>query len=223
MSDPHSTPRAEPAQGQDDPLSMLADGELDAREAGFVLRRLAGDSAARARWQRLHLMRASLRGELSGPAVSLVERVATALEDESAHVDGADSAAAGGWRRYALGGALAASVAVMAVVGLGERVGREAAVPSPGFVSQSTALDRQFSARATPVSLSDIPSPQRIAPPVPARESRLQSRQRIDQYVIRHGQLAGGQGLTGLTPVLTLPSDLQVVRPMVVVTEDARR
>lgn len=217
MSEPNPDLHNEP--GRDDPLDLLADGELDARRADFVLRRLGTDAAARSRWERLHLMRASLRGELTGRD-SLVQRVHDALDDQPAHRQG--HSATGGWMRYGLGGALAASVAVMAVVGLGERVAEQAApTASPGFVSQTTALDRQFSASATPVSFSTIPSPQRIAPP--SDDQRLQSRQRINRYVIRHGQLSGSQGLTTLTPVLTTPSDVQVVRPMTIVSGEASR
>lgn len=210
---------------REDPLDLLADGELDAKEAGFVMRRLLSDDAARNRWERLHLVRASLRGERVG-CDSLVQRVHDALDQEPSHKSG-PAALGQSWSRYALGGALAASVAVMAVVGLGDRMQHVGPSASPGFVSQTTALDRQFSASAVPVSFSAIPSPQRIvsAPD----EQRLQTRQRIDRYMIRHGQLAGLQGLTALTPVLSAPDDVSVANPVIVtqpmmmVTEDARQ
>lgn len=193
----------------DEPVSALVDGELDARGAAFVIRRVAGDDELRRRWQRFHVVRACLRSEFSGSG-DLVSRVREVLENEAAPV--ARSGAGGRLLRLAGGGAIAAGVAMMAVVGLGNRVDQQATqtditADAPGFVSETTALDRQFNPRAVPAGFGGA---EREA--AGDRETRS-ARARINRYVIRHSQVAGGNGFISFTPVLTAPDSVQLVRP----------
>ena len=57
MTDKASTRMPKLAR-DDEPVSALIDGELDARGAEFVIRRVAGDDELRVRWQRFHAVRA---------------------------------------------------------------------------------------------------------------------------------------------------------------------
>jgi sigma-E factor negative regulatory protein RseA len=193
----------------DEPVSALVDGELDARGAEFVIRRVAGDDELGLRWQRFHVVRACLRGEFSGSG-DLVPRVREALAGEAAPV----TRRGAGTRllRLAGGGAVAAGVAMMAVVGLGNRVDQQATptdvtADAPGFVSETTALDRQFNPRAVPAGFGGA---EREAAADPETRS---SRARINRYVIRHSQVAGGNGFISFTPVLTAPNSVQLVKP----------
>ncbi|MGK7294388.1 MAG: sigma-E factor negative regulatory protein [Candidatus Wenzhouxiangella sp. M2_3B_020] len=197
-------------------ISALVDGELDPRGSEFLIRRIAEDSGMNHRWQRFHLLRACLQREFSGP-VSLVERVRSAVDEEAAHES--PRRPLGRMLRAGVGGAVAAGVALVAVVALDNRVGSEgledrAGAEAPGFVSQTTALDRQFNPAAVPAGFGGASSGDT---PGAARPSQ----QRINRYMIRHSQAAGNNGFIALTPVLTAPSTVQVVRPPSDVEESA--
>lgn len=190
-------------------LSALVDGELDRRESVFLLRRLSSDQAMQDDWSRYHLIRACMQREFSG-RVDLVARVREAVADERTDPVSRMSPLT----RFGIGGAMAASVALMAVVGLNSRL-----APGPGevetpdaFVSQSSALDRQFSRQAVPVGLSELSASS-------AADNAENSRERISRYIIRHGQAAGGSTFATFTPILT--SESQVVVEPETLVEDA--
>ncbi len=164
------------------------DGELDRKGRKFLLRRLAGDADMKASWNRLHTVRACLHQErlVTG---DLVARVASALEDEPAPSRSLPARLL----RPVAGGAIAASVAVMAIVGINASMLEQQDTGStpgdePGFVSQSTELDKPFNQSAVPVSFS---------------EDRRAQRQRISGYVMRHHQAAGNTGFVSWVPIVT--------------------
>ncbi|MFU8876598.1 MAG: sigma-E factor negative regulatory protein [Wenzhouxiangellaceae bacterium] len=186
-----------------EPISQLADGELPRREAEFLVRRFSRDVEACAAWQRMHLVRDCLRREFTGP-VSLVDRVSAALIEEPEMMTRPGSR----WMRLGVGSAMAAGVAMLAIVGLSDRMSIETGPtpdgPQAGFVSQSSPLDRQFNAQAVPVSFGAGNSS-----PVPRNAERVSSQQLINRYVIRHQQVAGGAGFVSFTPVLTPPAQIE--------------
>ncbi|MEE4329506.1 MAG: sigma-E factor negative regulatory protein [Wenzhouxiangella sp.] len=169
-------------------LSCLMDGELDRKAQQFLLRRLSTDPELSARWQRYHLVRSCLHQEM-GQGIAIVERVAQAVAVEA---DPPVSRALPAWLRPVAGGAIAACVAVVAIIGINQNLTRQGALEptagQPGFVSQSTPLDRSFSRQAVPVNYSEVS---------PA------DRQRINTYVLRHHQAVGGSGLTAFIPIVT--------------------
>ena len=174
-------------------LSALIDGELDRRESEFLLRRLTADDAMQDDWTRYHMVRACMQREFSGP-VDLVDRVRASIADEQTD----PVARMSPLTRFGIGGAMAAGVALMAVVGLNSRLapGPTEIEDAPAFVSQSSALDRQFSRQAVPVGLSELPASSTAAP-------NDDSRERLSRYIIRHGQAAGGTTFVSFTPILT--------------------
>lgn len=195
---------SEPVEKNNESISALVDGELEPKGAEFLVRRLSGDHSMQHEWQRLHLVRACLQREFSGP-VSLVGRVQAALQDEAAPERAGRFSTV---LRLGVGGAVAAGVAMVAVLGLANRIdsGNPAdpgAAQTPGFVGQSNALDRQFNAPLVPAGLG----PNRSAEI--AGGSASPTRQRINRYMIRHSQAAGGNGFISLTPVLTAPAAVQ--------------
>ena len=198
-------------------ISALVDGELDPRGSEFLIRRIAEDSGMSRQWQRFHLLRACLQREFTG-SVSLVERVRSAIDDEATH--DSPRRPVGRMFRAGIGGAVAAGVALVAVVAQDNRVGSErledaTSAEAPGFVSQTTALDRQFNPAAVPAGFGGARSGDTSG--AAARPSQ----QRINRYMIRHSQAAGNNGFIALTPVLTAPSTVRVVRPPSDVDESA--
>lgn len=188
-------------------LSCLVDNELDARGSRFLVRRLSGDRSLQATWRRYHLVRACLHGEETS-AVDLSRKVATALDtDDPLNVR---LHRAGWWLKPLAGGAVAAAVAVVAVVGLMRQqveiepsVG-DTLVAESGFTSQPTVLDRQFTEPAVPVGYAETrPSPNRAEP----------DRVRINSYVLRHSQAAGGAGSTGFVSYVPIMTERPALQP----------
>lgn len=177
-------------------LSCLVDDELDARGSRFLVRRLVSDRSLQARWRCYHLTRACLHGEVAS-AVDLSRRVAAALDADDA-LD-VRLHRAGWWLKPLAGGAVAAAVAVVAVVGL---MRQQADVTPPaddilvaesGFTSQPNVLDRQFTEAAVPVGYTETPAVDRTEP----------DRVRINTYVLRHNQAAGHAGFVSYVPIMT--------------------
>lgn len=172
-------------------LSCLIDDELDRKGRGFMLRRLAEDADMKASWNRMYMVRACLHRERLATA-DLVSRVAKALDSEPSP----QAPRLVRWARPLAGGAIAASVALMAIVGINssmmERGPGTAEEDQPGFVSQSTALDEPFSRSAV-----------QSAVPVSFSEDRHAERQRIGSYVLRHHQAVGNSGFISYVPIVT--------------------
>jgi len=166
-------------------LSCLMDGELDADGRRFLLRRLADDSTMTLTWRRYHLVRACLHQEMTSP-VCIADRVSAALREEQAPRVSTMSR----WFRPVAGGAIAASAALFAIVAINSSLMQrtQELEQQPGFVAQPTGLDQPFSRQAVPVGFSEISPAQR---------------QRINSYVLRHNQAAGGSGFVSYIPIVT--------------------
>ena len=173
-------------------LSCLMDGELDRNAQRFLLRRMTEDSEMKATWRRFHTVRACLHRELLATR-DLTKRVAAALDDEP--VPGASPGRMASWFKPVAGGAIAASVALVAIVGINSNVLDRQADPAeqPGFVSQPTSLDHPFTQSAVPVSYSEGGS----------AAQRTAERERISGHVLRHHQAAGGAGFVSYVPIVT--------------------
>lgn len=115
-------------QEQVSQLSALFDGELPTQQAEMVIRRALKDGSLRGRWERYALIGACLRGEPLAHAgtrePSVADRVRLRLAAEAEHGEPAVVPAAAGatarprlnWSRGLMGGAIAASVALVSVV-----------------------------------------------------------------------------------------------------------
>jgi len=176
-----------------DQISALMDGELEAHECELVVRRLANDDSLKQSWGRYHLVRACLLKEYAG-SHDIYSRVRAAVDDES--VQHSVAPARHSWLKTSLGGAMAASVALVAVIGLNTRLEPPAEsdfnqAVAPGFVSQSTALDRQFNRQAQPVGLGGLSgdSSQYATPSQLAAKPFTEPRARIQQYSVQAFEL----------------------------------
>lgn len=100
-------------------LSDLMDGELDAEQAETAIDALLRDQALAAEWRRMHQLRGLLRGEVDAP-FDISRAVREAIADDPAYLlpGIAPARPTRRWPRYAMGGALAASVALATVIGL---------------------------------------------------------------------------------------------------------
>ncbi|MGA7297189.1 MAG: sigma-E factor negative regulatory protein [Rhodanobacteraceae bacterium] len=95
-------------------LSALLDGELGADEARFLLRRIEAEPELAELWSRYQLIGDSLRHRACMPVTaSLAVRVMRQIGEEQTSTARQRSSR---WVRYGLGGSIAASVAVAALV-----------------------------------------------------------------------------------------------------------
>ncbi|MGY6553208.1 MAG: sigma-E factor negative regulatory protein [Wenzhouxiangella sp.] len=168
-------------------LSCLMDGELERDARTFLLRRLSNDDDLTGRWRRYHMVRACMQGEME-TGTDLAERVSAALTAEPEWQARSTAAA---WLKPLGGVAIAASVAVVALVGINssllERGQPAPLVEQPGFVSQPSPIDWSFAQPLVPVSFS---------------ETTAADRQRISGYVLRHNQAAGSVGFVSYVPIV---------------------
>ena len=94
-------------------LSAAMDGELSREELRFLLRRLDHDASLQQTWARYHALGDGLRRQLPAVAsVGFASRVMLAIEGEQV----AAKAPKRDWLRLSLGGAIAASVAIAALM-----------------------------------------------------------------------------------------------------------
>ena len=141
-------------------LSELADDELAHAERDQALERLVASEAQLESWSRYHLIRDTLQATLPERMdLELRERIQRAIVDETPP----RRSLASGWMGPAAGVALAASVAVVSIIGIRWLHGTEADVAQP--VAQTPALT--------------LP------------ESQL-SRDRLGGYLVRHSEYSRG-------------------------------
>lgn len=138
-------------------LSAFMDGELDADRARFLQQRLAHDAALRGRWERWQLLSSVMRRQAQPLPAGFADKVARAIDADSASVAPKHSRAL----RWAGGTALAASLAVAAV-----------------FVFDATHQPQGASQQvATAAATRDAPAPilpiQRTVLPVPEPAVKL--------------------------------------------------
>lgn len=166
-------------------LSAFADGELAADEQRFLLRRLLQDAALRDAYGRYELIRGCLRGQAPHGG-TLVTRVMAAIGDEPL------AAGRRRWLRPALGAAMAATVAALALV-----------VVAP----PSTSPDAPTAAptvASTGLREQDL-RPTLVAQPVAGRIGAsgpvvVMPDPQLESYLLRHGNAAMSAPRGGFVP-----------------------
>lgn len=183
-------------------VSALFDGELDSAQAELVTRRLLKDPSLRESWGRYALVGASLRGDpLSvghGGRGDVAARVRLAMEREAALTgSGAEAGATGSprsapaWRTMALGSALAAGVATVAILvmraqapGTPELVASTMPSPAVSAAAQDAVAPAPAAARLRS-SLEPAPS---YTTPVDLRPTGPRSSTPLANYVVAHSE-----------------------------------
>lgn len=187
-------------------LSALMDGELPRDETKFLLRRIEHDRGLAQCWSNFHVVRQALRRqELALTRDDFAAAILARIEVDAAPA----SPGSGKWLRWASGGAIAASVAVVALLFSGPRgVSDEAAgeplaaTPVPATaVSPVQATNGEFRPPMISPALDVQPASASTAgfatQPAPI-DPRLQS------YLIRHYDAAGNAGQAGVMPYVLL-------------------
>jgi sigma-E factor negative regulatory protein RseA len=168
-------------------ISALCDHELPAGEHELLMRRFAVEKSLRQHWERYHLIGAALRKEL--PDVDtrgLVDRVMVVIAAEQ--IDVPDAARApSNWTRQLLRGtasvAIAASVAVVAIVGLNHGAVRHGAAPGE-IVPSAVARGGE----ASPVDFTNSASWNGEQGPMPATlDSSLVDQEGVSPALGRRG------------------------------------
>jgi negative regulator of sigma E activity len=187
-------------QQQISQLSALFDGELPQEQAEMVIRRVMKDPALRATWGRYALIGACVRGEplaMALPQVDMAARIRTRLMTEPEQELAAGSsipassatARASLWRRGALGGAIAASVALVSLV-LVRQMAPSTAVPGAAAPVQ---VAQQAAPVATPAVPASVLLARESAPPsytTPVDDSPARRTAPLFNYVAAHSDVA---------------------------------
>jgi sigma-E factor negative regulatory protein RseA len=185
-------------------ISCLMDGEVSRETGRFLVRRLGADDELCATWARYHLVRDCLRHQEGGLASeNLAARIRHAIERESLPANPRKAVRA--WLRPAVGMAIAASVALMAVVAVGP--GSQSVSPAGGDL-------------AGRVEAPSFTSPQGLVPAPASEQVSLLGESagdsRMNAYLLRHYQAAGttgGKGFVTFVPIVTRPAAVRDESP----------
>jgi sigma-E factor negative regulatory protein RseA len=190
-------------------LSALCDGELADDSARFLLKRLNNDSDLQGVWARYHLIRDCLQKQTTHAGSDFCARVAQALDDEGARDALPAARVTRVPSRLWMGGAIAASVAVIAFLGLRGFSGTESAATLA--VVPAASLDH-----VAPLSTSDL-SPQWPLVEVSGRQTIVSgtalAQEEVDALFLLHAEAAGGAGVSDLIPVVQSLEPAQADRP----------
>lgn len=188
-------------------LSAFMDGELSREETLFLMRGVAHDGGLVRRWSTYHVIRQSLRRQEILP---LRADFSSAILQQVLAEGTPSAIRRTPWLRWASGGAIAASVAVAALVATapGQRQvadGPSMAVsPTPSIAAPGAGADFR-PPMASPVLDAQPVSAGGFSTPMAPIDPRLQS------YLIRHYDAAGGAGQQAAMPyvLLVVPSQAQ--------------
>ena len=182
-------------------ISAFVDGELPENEAQLLLRRMSQDKLLRKQAAEYLAVGRLLRGErrIAGMAL-LRERVAAAIDDSSA-APGTDAAGADAPRymRPLLGLAIAATVALVAILGLQQTVDTR----DPGSATSTAAVT------VTPVEVGyTVPEP---------ADKQLRENEQLREYYLRHSASSSPFGTSSINARLVT---LQLREGMLVEADD---
>lgn len=190
-------------------ISGSMDGELDEAEAAALAERLASDPDLKARFYRFHVAREAARGGLP-PRLTpgFADSVRRALDQEPPILAPSTSRPKRSGARAGpmAGAAIAASVAVLAIVGLRAVVFSPSEDRPGGLAPQQSppvAQDTISREAAEPFPVSAVGDTERA-------DARRHRRREIDaqlsRYLVRHNELASPAGRSGFVRYVHLVS-----------------
>jgi sigma-E factor negative regulatory protein RseA len=169
-------------------VSAFLDGELPNSETELLLKRLTRDVELRESFGRYALIGESMRG---GGQVrlskSFAERVNRAIDGEPAVAPSQPSRSVPRWWRPLAGAAVAASVAVVAVIGIQQRATVHGSDAAP-LTAQTVVATR-----ADGVAKAMEPASYTVPPAVPEAPTALPAA-RLTNYVFAHSRYASVMG-----------------------------
>lgn len=202
-------------------LSALMDGELVGDETAFLLRRMTHDQELGRCWSSYHVCRQVLRRqEFSAMRADFAGSIMVRLESEP----GMQGGQSGRWIRWASGGAIAASVAALALV-FGGPHGGSVGAPASEPLAATSGMAESTAPASTPVTGEFRPpllSPALDVQPASASSAGFSAPvtpldPRLQSYLVRHYDAAGNAGQSAMIPyvLLIVPSQQQAASPVV--------
>ncbi|HLU07827.1 MAG TPA: RseA family anti-sigma factor [Woeseiaceae bacterium] len=173
-------------------ISAFVDGELPENESELLLRRLSQDAALRSQVDQYLRIGRLIRHEREVPGMNKLRgRIATALGEQPSETQTQAAPASRRLLKPAAGFAVAASVAIVALVGL-----RQSELPDASGMTEAGALASQ-SPSEQPVAGYTEPLPEDV---LSSRPSDM-----LTQYYLSHGATSADLGANGiLTRLVTL-------------------
>jgi len=174
----------------DERLSALVDNEVTDAEAEASVDALLRDPQARSRWARYHTERTAIHGERTDwLSPGFANRVSAAVDAEPRMLAPQPRAPARStaWRRRVGGGAIAAGIALVTAAVV---FSVDTAPDSPGV--------ELADGRTQPVASEGV-SPVRLTAEAADGISQA-ARERMGQYLARHAEATGMDGLPGVLP-----------------------
>jgi sigma-E factor negative regulatory protein RseA len=196
-----------------DQISAFIDDELSEEECALLVRRFERDTESRNQVLRYTMIGAALRGELLQPdAVVLRRRLAGALTGAPLPATRVSARWSANYARPLLGFGVAATVAVVAIVGLRSlndaRLPNAAGSPAPVVIQA-----REWVEPPSYVVPQDIADQRALTPPI-----------RLTNYVVRHGEYASHLNRTSVhSNVVGATKDDAVVAEEIPSTPAARQ
>jgi len=192
-------------------LSALMDGELRRDETIFLLRRIDGEPDLCSRWSAYHVARQTLRRQEVLPLPANFAALVMARIEAEAIPSGRTLP----WMRWAGGGAVAASVAIVALVATAPQID---GIPAAGQVT--TAASTGVTTPSVSATGSEfrppLLSPSLAVQPVSASSGGYSGQvtpidPRLQSYLVRHYDAAPGAGQPAMLPyvLLIVPSQQQ--------------
>ena len=171
-------------------LSALFDAELSELERRRLLTDISDDRQSIERFAGYQLIGEVIRSEGSVPPVrpEFAEAVSSRLQSESPQTPSKQQSLSGGWLKVASGFSIAASVAAMAIY-----------LVSPGGDESFSFADAGIAA-LTPKS--------EIRPVGGTRWETVtpETEQKLNRYLVNHGEYASGKGMNRVVPYATYVS-----------------
>lgn len=161
-------------------LSAFMDGELPAAEERLLLARLERDPALRAAWERYHMVSDVMRDALPRQRVSVADRVMAELDQ----VPTPRRRRVSGWLKPAVGVAVAASVAMVAVISLPQNHG---AMPSEVVPGLSNSSGQSLLAPGAVKSAA-------------WEQVQPETRNQLNRYLMQHTQHSSRRPIQGMFP-----------------------
>lgn len=179
-------------------LSAYLDGELELSELSRLNEKLNGNTELRSKLNRYALISETLKGNCSNcNAAEVVDKVHTALDGEPTVFAPAQvgKQTGTGWKTYAGGAAIAATVAALAVMNIGLFTQNGAGVEEfPVTVDVQHAVTPSFSASMAQRASTKWTTSNSSSPEI---------EDELNQFLIDHSEYTTQSGIPGLLPYAT--------------------
>lgn len=199
--DPEAVPKMENHTSEQ--LSALVDDELRGAALRQALEQLRRDAGLKARWGRYHLISDTLHANLvTARAADLCQRVQQALEQEPTLLAPRRKPRLPALAKQAAGVAIAASVAVVAIIGVQQGDTPAGVTPAVAPVAQTQTVRPAGTPANSMVQLASTGSG---GPALTVIEPA--ARGRLNSYLVNHNEYSVSSGMQGVLPYARIVSN----------------